>query len=489
MASRLKILIVTTDQFGNFSLKPLRSIHLPRLCLSVSNGSRSFGIPQTLMVAVLQSCCRSSTMGFRPTVSHRPPQRDARHIFSRTSRLSWRRSWMLMAAGVLFLLMQNSSPMQAASVNAPCAPKILVLRGIFEVFSLGMDDLAVKLRCRGYDVTVTSWALALMEIDCCDARPLVVVGHSLGGRMCAWVSREMGSYGRRVPLIIVLDSNVLQTIPGNVDRCLNLYVTNGLGLFHGGPVYPEAPGTEIVNWDVSQGQPSLFSGGVNHFDIDSTVWVQQIIIDEIEARFRPAVKRPFQGRSFQQRIWEARQASPLQPGRRASWGPRCPESGTVSQGRLPRRYAPGVNAQSDSFALRDSGPLSSSGQPSPHFTARFSTEPTPSRRPRPPSRPQTQKTPDSSEDSPLREAVWEPVALREHGAEETGWRPAHRPRGVGAVAHQSGWTISYTSPDSTSDANESPVSTIGHAVRGRPKQRSSQQGLWVPVRQDDPGDF
>ena len=45
-------------------------------------------------------------------------------------------------------------------------PKILVLRGVFEVFSLGMNDLAQKLRCRGYDAEVTSWTLALPQIEC-----------------------------------------------------------------------------------------------------------------------------------------------------------------------------------------------------------------------------------------------------------------------------------------------------------------------------------
>ena len=71
-------------------------------------------------------------------------------------------------------------------------PKILVLRGIFEVFSLGMNDLAQKLVHCGYDAQVTSWSLALYEAKCTGDRPYVIIGHSLGGRMCAWVSRRTG---------------------------------------------------------------------------------------------------------------------------------------------------------------------------------------------------------------------------------------------------------------------------------------------------------
>jgi pimeloyl-ACP methyl ester carboxylesterase len=192
----------------------------------------------------------------------------------------------------MLLLCHGAGPVRAAEVPPPCAPKILVLRGVFEVFSLGMNDLARKLRCHGYDAEVTSWMLALGRVECCDQRPLVVVGHSLGGRMCAWASRKLKSCGRRVPLIIVVDANLLQRIPPNVDKCLNLYVTNKVGIFHGSPVKPESRCTHIVNWDISQGQPPWYAGGVNHFDIDSTDWVHEIIINEIDAMFRPAASPP-----------------------------------------------------------------------------------------------------------------------------------------------------------------------------------------------------
>jgi hypothetical protein len=164
-------------------------------------------------------------------------------------------------------------------------PKILVLRGLCEVFSLGMNDLTKKLAHCGYDVKVTSWTLALAEAKCERGQPLVVIGHSLGGRACAWVSRKLMSCGERVPLIIIVDANLIQSIPPNVDRCLNLYVTNRLGIFHGSPVRAESSETEVINWDISEGKRWLFEGGVDHFDIDATPWVHQIILDEIATSF------------------------------------------------------------------------------------------------------------------------------------------------------------------------------------------------------------
>ncbi|MEM9656827.1 MAG: hypothetical protein AAF961_00565, partial [Planctomycetota bacterium] len=114
-------------------------------------------------------------------------------------------------------------PATPAPHPSPVRPRILVLRGLLEVFSLGMNDLAEKLSAFGYDATSTSWTLALSEVDCSDERPLIVVGHSLGGRACNWVSRKLGAAGKRVPLIIIVDANLIQAIPSNVDRCVHLY--------------------------------------------------------------------------------------------------------------------------------------------------------------------------------------------------------------------------------------------------------------------------
>jgi len=194
------------------------------------------------------------------------------------------RSVILVLTCMLLLCVSTSGA--AAQTPPPYAsPRILVLRGVFEVFSLGMNNLAEKLRNRGYDAKSTSWSLALTEAQCDDDRPLVIIGHSLGGRMCAWLPRKLKSCGKRVPLVIIVDANLFQTIPDNVDRCLNLYVTNKMGIFHGSPVSGESCSTQIVNWDISEGQPSMFAGGVNHFDIDSVDWVHDIIIDEIERSY------------------------------------------------------------------------------------------------------------------------------------------------------------------------------------------------------------
>ena len=224
----------------------------------------------------------------RSLARHGPPPRVIRKPSSAPGpALSPGRRW---AAALIVMVLttaacEQSAPARDQVHRYTLPPKILVLRGVFEVFSLGMNDLTKKLACRGYDVRVTSWSLALHEAQCADQQPYVIIGHSLGGRMCGWVPRKLMNCGKRVPLVIIVDANLMKPIPANVDRCLNLYVTNPFGIFHGSPVRGESPCTEIINWDVSQGQPSCFQGGVNHFDIDATPWVHQIIIDELEETF------------------------------------------------------------------------------------------------------------------------------------------------------------------------------------------------------------
>jgi hypothetical protein len=205
-----------------------------------------------------------------------------------------------------------------------------------------MNDLARKLACCGYDVQVTSWSLALCEAQCDEQQPYVVIGHSLGGRLCAWVSRKLMCCGKRVPLLIIVDANLLQAIPPNVDKCVHFYVTNPFGIFHGSPVRAESPGTEIINCDVSNGKLSWFNGDVNHFNIDATPWVHQIIIDEIAKTFPPpaAMAIPAEAaRDSEEALTASSEIMPpdgktisaLPQTRQIPWNPSRPETSTQAQ--------------------------------------------------------------------------------------------------------------------------------------------------------------
>jgi hypothetical protein len=221
------------------------------------------------------------------------------------------------------------SAQRAVADDAQChtTPKIYVLRGAFEVFSLGMNDLAAKLRNCGYDATATSWSVALLGGDCSDDRPLVVIGHSLGGKACAWLPQGLARCGRRVPLLIILDSNLLQRIPCNVDRCVNIYHTNSLGVFHGTPVEAESDDTEVVNWNLTEDPPECAHGWLTHFNIDATDWVHQLIIDEIANSFpRPACCCADCLREQNTSVVDASPSSDSSPSISSTYSLSCPDS-------------------------------------------------------------------------------------------------------------------------------------------------------------------
>ena len=77
--------------------------------------------------------------------------------------------------------------------------KVLIVRGILTVFSLGMDELAKKLRRKGYDVQVTTAAKSnqaakRMRDDIRrrgNNHPLIIIGHSLGGDLAPKTRRDL----------------------------------------------------------------------------------------------------------------------------------------------------------------------------------------------------------------------------------------------------------------------------------------------------------
>ena len=151
------------------------------------------------------------------------------------------------------------------------------------MFSLGCDTLGKKLARRGYDVTVTSPTLsyfAAMRIrneylHSPHTGPIVIMGHSMGGRLCMHLSRILKADGIPVRLVVIADSNPHVTVPENVERCVNLFVTNPLHIFHGAPVERKSCHTQLVNADMTRVQRPDWAKPVNHFNIDANEWVHQ----------------------------------------------------------------------------------------------------------------------------------------------------------------------------------------------------------------------
>ncbi len=124
---------------------------------------------------------------------------------------------------------------------APAGPlaaagEVYLLRGGFNIFSTGMDELAAKLRERGVDAR--SYGHAQWRELAADARqryvanhaPIVLVGHSWGAMGVVLMARELAKTSTPVALMILYDSTDPVTVPANVKRVINLRSRAAMGV-------------------------------------------------------------------------------------------------------------------------------------------------------------------------------------------------------------------------------------------------------------------
>jgi hypothetical protein len=156
------------------------------------------------------------------------------------------------------------------------AAHVYLLRGLLNIFSLGMDDLAQKIERRGIRASVhnhSEWETLSDQIaaryKAGNRGPIILVGHSLGADAVMFMGEYLGKKGVPVALIVPFDGTGSFAATSNVQRVMNLtqrdyaYMKRGPG-FRG----------ELANIDVS-GQ------GYGHIDIDKSARLHNMVINKI----------------------------------------------------------------------------------------------------------------------------------------------------------------------------------------------------------------
>jgi hypothetical protein len=194
----------------------------------------------------------------------------------------WSRPLRAIAITLLLLLLPIAgSPANAvAPASSASGAHVYLLRGVLNIFSLGLDGIAERLRQQGINVTVAnylSWESlaeeAAAEYRSGRLRTVVLVGHSSGATVLPDMAARLDQLGVPVKLAVGLDSVFHTSLSGHVGRYLNFYVANGAGTavektrqFHGA----------LENVDVG-------GLGVGHLTIDKSEVMQQKVISEIDA--------------------------------------------------------------------------------------------------------------------------------------------------------------------------------------------------------------
>jgi hypothetical protein len=162
------------------------------------------------------------------------------------------------------------------------------MRGLLNIFSLGMDQLATEIQSHGisaevYNHTVADSVVAniVAKYRAGDRGPYIIVGHSLGADAVMTMAQSLNAQGVPVALVIPVDGTGSYAAPKNVACVLNVtqrayaYMRAGSG-FHG----------KLQNVDVS-GDP-----GIDHFTIDKSPRVQGIALNSILQTARAETCRP-----------------------------------------------------------------------------------------------------------------------------------------------------------------------------------------------------
>lgn len=217
-------------------------------------------------------------------------------------RIAW-----LMAAAVAVM----ASALVAAEANPAPKPKtaaakagkiksdtrVYLLRGLLNVFSLGMDDLGKRLNAMGIEAEVdnhNAW-LAIANRIAEDHkrgsnRAVVLIGHSLGADVLFQLVERLDKENVPVRLAIFFDPTISHDISKNVEHVLNLYQLNGFGRK---VTAPKGYKGELVNMDLS-GDGSIGHGSIDKSEKLHDLVVQKILKVAIEPnkRKRPAPARP-----------------------------------------------------------------------------------------------------------------------------------------------------------------------------------------------------
>ena len=165
--------------------------------------------------------------------------------------------------------------------------RVILLRGLANIFSRGMDTLAKKLGARGVGTVVTNYrngfdiADQLAQAYQADKSilPIIVIGHSLGGNRAISMSARLAKNNVPVRLVVLFDATVSWPVPLNVEEVLNLHKPGGpcSGATCAGAVVVGVPGYRgvIDNKDVSD----ILGGG--HINIDKSPALHDEVIEKV----------------------------------------------------------------------------------------------------------------------------------------------------------------------------------------------------------------
>lgn len=172
-----------------------------------------------------------------------------------------------------------SSIVEAQARNLNTNAQIVLMRGLANVFSRGMDEMSERLTGMGFSprlINHRGWQNAadaiVQNFRGGNRAPIIIIGHSLGANAAFRLAQRLQSQNIPVAYMAVFDPTEARTVPTNVEVFANFYLTRT-----GRPArFSPSRHQSKVNINLST------SPGITHTNIDQSRRLQDIVIGRIE---------------------------------------------------------------------------------------------------------------------------------------------------------------------------------------------------------------
>jgi hypothetical protein len=203
----------------------------------------------------------------------KPPKSAIEHEISR-------RSLLVSGLAIGLAALQAKNSLAASRSERRKHPEVYLLRGLANVFSLGLDEIGRRLNTAGIDAhvqafTAGGWAFNKIVGDRAEhgAQPIALIGHSLGANAIVDLAEALDKKNIQVDYMASFAATNADQLPGNIKYIQNFYFArNGWGqrLVPG----PKFRG-KIENRDFSQQQD------VSHFNIEKQRALQEEVVRNV----------------------------------------------------------------------------------------------------------------------------------------------------------------------------------------------------------------